>query len=164
MDNTIIGIVLGILALGGLIWIARPDGQSNNLVSATSNGTLTVEEATNYDFGTISMAKGIVSHTFKIKNTSEEAVTINKIYTSCMCTTATFSVSGKQFGPYGMLGHGATPKIGGVVNPNGEAVVEIVFDPSAHGPAGVGLIARVVTLENNAREPVELQFSAMVTP
>ncbi len=164
VNKTTIGIILGVLAFGGFIWIAKPDGESNNAVSATSNGTLTVEEANNYDFGTISMAKGIVSHTFKIKNTSEEAVTINKLYTSCMCTTAILSLSGKQFGPYGMPGHGAIPKIDQTISPGKEADVEVVFDPAAHGPAGVGRIQRTITIENNAGTPVELLFAAIVTP
>jgi len=164
MNKTIIGIILGVLVLGGLIWIARPDGQNNNVVSATSNGTLTVEEANNYDFGTISMAVGKVSHQFKIKNTSAEAVTVNKIYTSCMCTTAELTIGNKQFGPYGMPGHGVIPKINQTVNPNEEATVEVVFDPAAHGPAGVGRIQRTITIENNAGQPVELLFAAVVTP
>ncbi len=174
MNKTIIGIILGVLVIGGLIWIARPaspelqrgesDEQSNNAVSATSDGALTVEEANNYDFGTISMAKGIVKHSFKIKNTGSQAVTINKIYTSCMCTTASLMVGGKQFGPIGMPGHGAIPRIDQAINPGEEADVEVIFDPAAHGPAGVGRIQRVVTIENNIGQPVELSFSAVVTP
>lgn len=164
MNKIIISIILGILVLGGLIWFARPDGQNNNVVSATSNGTLTIEEASNYDFGTISMAGGDVKHQFKIKNTSGESVTINKIYTSCMCTTAELMIGSKQFGPFGMPGHSAIPRIEGVINSNEEVIVEVVYDPAAHGPAGVGRIQRAVTLENNAGRPVELSFSAMVTP
>lgn len=165
---------MGILVLGGLIWIARPaspelarsepNGQSATAASATRNGTLTVEEANNYDFGTIKMAAGKVSHQFRIKNTGAEAVTINKMYTSCMCTTAELRVGGKQFGPYGMPGHGAIPKINQTVNPNEEATVEVVFDPAAHGPAGVGRIQRAITIENNAGAPIELLFAAVVTP
>ncbi len=175
MNKTIIGIILGVLVLGGLIWFARPkpsgeggivrpDEQNNKAASATRKGSLTVEEANNYDFGTISMAKGTVSHTFKIKNTSEEAVTVNKMYTSCMCTTASLSVGGKEFGPIGMPGHGAIPRIDQVINPGEEANIEVVFDPAAHGPAGVGRIQRTVTIENNAGQPVELLFAAVVTP
>ena len=163
MNKITIGVIVAILVLGGLIWIARPDSQSNTL-STKSNGILAVEEANNYDFGTISMAAGKVNYQFKIKNTSGEAVTINKIYTSCMCTTAALTAGGKQFGPYGMPGHGAIPKIEGVVSPNDEAVVEVIFDPAAHGPAGVGRIQRTIILENNAGQPVELQFAAIVTP
>jgi len=150
--------------LGGLIWIARPDGQSSSASSATSNDILTVEEANNYDFGTISMAAGKVRHTFKIKNISEKTVIVNKIYTSCMCTTAIFSLSGKQFGPYGMPGHGIISGINQAINPGEEADVEVIFDPAAHGPAGVGQIQRTITIENNAGRPVELLFAAIVTP
>ena len=110
------------------------------------------------------MAAGKVSHTFKIKNTSEEAVMVNKMYTSCMCTTAILSISGKQFGPYGMPGHGAIPKINQTISPGEEADVEVVFDPAAHGPAGVGRIQRTITVENNAGGPVELLLVAVVTP
>lgn len=164
MNKTIIGIVIAVLVLGGLVWIARPDSKNTSSTQASSNGTLTVEEANNYDFGTISMAAGQVTHQFKIKNTSKEAVVINKIYTSCMCTTALLMTGDKQFGPYGMPGHGAIPKIGQTVNPNEEAIIEVVFDPAAHGPAGVGRIQRTITIENNAGQPVELLFAAMVTP
>jgi len=165
MNKTIIGIVITILVLGGLIWIARPDGQTNSeAITALSNGVLTVEEANNYDFGTISMAKGVVRHTFKIKNESEEAVTVSKMYTSCMCTTATLAANGDQFGPFGMPGHGVIPKINKMINPGEEAMVEVAFDPAAHGPAGIGRIQRTITLENNAGQPVELLFAAVVTP
>lgn len=164
MNKTIIGISVGVLVLGGLIWIARPGSQNDALSSTKSNGTLTVEEANNYDFGSISMAAGEVKHQFKIKNTSSEPVTINKIYTSCMCTTASLVIGDKQFGPYGMPGHAAVPKINQIINPNEEAAVDVTFDPAAHGPAGVGRIQRKIIIENNAGQPVELQFAAVVTP
>lgn len=164
MNKTIIGVVIGVLVLGGLIWIAWPDGQTSNASPTTSNGTLTVQEANNYDFGTISMAAGKVKNTFKIKNTGSDAVTINKMYTSCMCTTASLMMGDKRFGPIGMPGHGAIPRIDQVINPGEEVDIEVVFDPAAHGPAGVGRIQRVVTIENNAGKPVELSFSAVVKP
>lgn len=164
MKKIILSIFIGILVFGGLIWIARPDSQNNNTITTKSNGALTVEETNSYDFGTISMAAGKVKYRFKIKNTSGEAVTINKMYTSCMCTTAELITGGEQFGPFGMPGHGAIPKIQGVVNPNEEAIVEIVYDPAAHGPAGVGRIQRSITLENNAGQPIELQVAATVKP
>ena len=96
------GLIL-LVVLGGLVWIARPDAQKTTPSSSTeSAGVLTVEESNNHDFGTISMATGKVTHQFKIKNTSDKVVTINKMYTSCMCTTAELIIGGKQFGPYGM--------------------------------------------------------------
>ena len=164
MNKTILLVAIAVLVLGGLVWIARPNSQNSDASSVLSNGTLTVEEANNFDYGTISMAAGKVTHQFKIKNTGADAVTITKMYTSCMCTTATLLMGEKKFGPYGMPGHGATPKINKAVSPNEEISVDVVFDPAAHGPAGIGRIQRTITIENNAGQPVELQFVAVVTP
>lgn len=168
MNKTITSIIVVILTLIGLIWIAQPNAESGKdnkaSVSTVGTGALTVEEASNYDFGVISMAAGTVARVFTIKNTGSETVTINKMYTSCMCTTAELTVGGKQFGPYGMPGHGAIPTINQIVNPNEEATVEVVFDPAAHGPAGVGRIVRNITIENSAGRPIELTFSAVVKP
>lgn len=164
MNKTIFGVVIGILFLGGLVWIARPDAKNTTQITAISNGSFTIEEANNYNFGSISMAAGKVKHQFKIKNTSMEAVTIGKMYTSCMCTAASLMIGDKQFGPVGMLGHGAIPFLNQTIKPNEEVTVEVVFDPAAHGPAGVGRIQRLVTLENNTGKPIELQFTAIVTP
>lgn len=155
---------MAVLFLVGIVWVARPGAGQGAEVPSKSNGTLIVEGVNNYDFGKISMAAGKVNNRFKIKNTSGEAVVINKMYTSCMCTTATLITNEKRIGPVGMLGHGFVPNINQIVGPNTEVVVEVVFDPAAHGPAGVGRIQRVVTLENNAGQPVELMFTAVVTP
>ena len=164
--KAIIGIFVGtVVLIGGLIWLGQPgantsSGQTNKNPAADS---LKIEE-TNFDFGTVSMANGKVNHTFKITNTGSEPVTMSKLFTSCMCTTASLMVGNDKFGPFGMQGHGFIPSIKGVIQPNQEANVEVVFDPNAHGPAGVGKIQRVVTLENNAGGPVEFNFSAIVTP
>lgn len=165
MNKTIIGTTLGILVLGGLIWIARPNEQSMSASTIMDNsGPFSVEETARFDFGRISMAQGIVNHRFNIKNTSGVPITIGKMYTSCMCTTASLIIKSTRFGPVGMPGHGAVPSLNQTINPNEEAVVEVVFDPAAHGPAGVGRIQRTVTLENTSGTPVELVFSAIVTP
>lgn len=163
--TTIIGIIIAIVVLGGIVWIARPDSQTRNIASLSPNssGILKAEE-TNFDFGAISMAAGKVKHAFKIKNTGSESIVIGKMYTSCMCTTASLIMNGKKFGPYGMPGHGFIPKINESIAPGNEATVEIVFDPAAHGPAGVGRIERSITIENNAGQPLEFGFTALVTP
>ena len=81
-----------------------------------------------------------------------------------MCTTAALVKNGKKSDAYGMPGHTPIPTINVPINPQEEALVEVVFDPAAHGPAGVGPIERVVTLENNAGQPLELEFAALVSP
>jgi hypothetical protein len=184
MNKIMIGVIVSVFVLGGLVWFARPSAQegggariarsnspSNSCVSAGGNDrqsagerALTVEESDSCDFGTISMAKGVVKHEFKIKNTSNKGVVVNKMYTSCMCTTATFMIANQRFGPYGMPGHGFIPRIGKTIDPGQEAVVQVVFDPAAHGPAGVGKIERTIIIETNDGRPLELGFAAKVTP
>lgn len=146
--------------------IARPNLQSSNNTASVTAGlpeVIAVEEKI-FDFGKISMAKGEVSHSFTIKNTGEDPVIIDKMFTSCMCTTAVLKINGKAFGPYGMQGHGFIPKINQKLGVGEEAIVEATFDPAAHGPAGVGPIQRAIIIENNAGEPIQLIFNANVTP
>ncbi len=155
-----------IIVLAGLIWLFpnKQNTQSANVSSAATNGVLSTEEA-NFDFRTISMAAGKVSHDFKVKNTGSEPLTINKVYTSCMCTEAVLKKGGDSAGPFGMPGHGFNPPIKVVLNPGEEADIEVIFDPAAHGPAGLGAVNRTIDLENTGRGgKLELSFSANVTP
>lgn len=117
-----------------------------------------------YNFGTVSMANGKVTHGYAIRNTTKAPVTISKVYTSCMCTQALLKTSGGEFGPFGMPGHAAVPSISAVVAPGETVTVDAVFDPAAHGPAGVGPISRVVYVESDAGAPLEFKFSAVVSP
>ncbi|KKU66690.1 MAG: hypothetical protein UX89_C0019G0010 [Parcubacteria group bacterium GW2011_GWA2_47_16] len=164
MKKIIIGVGLGVLILAGVIFVAQPNTSNNGAAVVASNGTFAVEESSSYDFGSISMAAGKVTRQFKVRNTGAETVIISKMYTSCMCTNALLIKREKRFGPYGMPGHAAVPIINVPMEPNEEVIVEVVFDPAAHGPAGVGRIQREVILENNAGQPVKLQFSALVKP
>lgn len=160
-SNTILIILFIILVIGGLIWLSRREKVPD--VAATSQGVLSVSE-TNYNFGSVSMAAGKVNRVFKITNNSTEAVAIKRMSTSCMCTVASLLKSGEQFGPFGMPGHGFIPEINQTIEPGEEAEVKVTFDPAAHGPAGVGQIARQVTLETNNGQPILFNFSALVTP
>ncbi len=162
--TTIISLGVAVLLLGGIVWIAQPSSGSEQRTQDLSGGELTVDGDRFYDFGSISMAKGEVKTVFTLKNKSANSVVIKKVYTSCMCTTAWLNVPGKRWGPFGMAGHGFIPSIDQVINPSEEGTVEVVFDPAAHGPAGVGRIDRVVRLENSAGNPIELSFRATVTP
>ncbi len=165
--QTILGIGALILVVMLFAWFARPDGGGRSTASigdqVSGDQALTAEERM-FNFGTISMARGEVRHAFKVKNSFSEPMTINKIYTSCMCTTAYLVRVGSKLGPYGMPGHGIVPRIDEKFAPGEEAEVEVVFDPAAHGPAGVGRVDRAVYLENDKGMPLELGFTVMVTP
>ena len=167
----ILGASALILVIGGVIIAAKPGPVTNSptaveLVKASaanSAGRLTASE-TKFSFGPISMARGKVTHRYPIRNTGTEQILIRKLYTSCMCTTAALVKNGKAGEAFGMPGHTPIPTINEPINPQEEAFVEVVFDPAAHGPAGVGPIERVVTVENNAGRPLELEFAALVSP
>lgn len=166
----VVGAVLIVLVLAVVILAAKPKQGSGTPAKAAptrsvpySAGALTALES-NFDFGTVSMAAGTVNHRYWFRNASAAPVVIDKIYTSCMCTTAMLVKGGRKIDRYGMPGHGYTPSVNETLAPNEEAFVEVVFDPAAHGPAGVGPNERFVTIENSAGQPLELRFVAVVRP
>ncbi len=159
-DKWVIGISIGII---GLLILALVLSQSNR--PSGGNNTTSQLQATesSFDFGSISMAKGKVNKIFTFKNNTASVITAKKLYTSCMCTKATFTKGDKVFGPFGMPAHGIIPGFGQTIEPGQEAQVEVVFDPAAHGPAGVGPIERQAILETSDGQMV-FKFKAQVTP
>ncbi|MBI4135479.1 DUF1573 domain-containing protein [Candidatus Uhrbacteria bacterium] len=166
----LLAVVIGVGVFVGFAVTARPTSAPASSVSSRQDkeiqaGDFKLSSSENaYDFGSISMKNGNVKHTFMVKNETEAPVTIAKMYSSCMCTNASLTRAGKTYGPFGMPGHGAIPRINQTLAPGEEAAVEVVFDPNAHGPAGVGFIARVVYLEGPSGDKFELRISANVTP
>ena len=163
-------IAISVIAIGFGVYRSQQKAQ------ATPSGAPQVQAATvqpgalfstrpNHDFGTISMAAGNVSTTYRIKNEGAAPLTVNKIFTSCMCTTATLiTANGRKQGPFGMPGHGPLKAVSQELAPGETALLEVVFDPAAHGPSGVGRIERVVTVESKGTTPLELGMVAMVRP
>lgn len=156
---------VGLAVLAGIVTLIAVSGGGDTNSTAYSAGALVATE-TSFDFGTISMKNGVISHQFELKNDGPEPVVIEKVYTSCMCTTASIKdPSGKQYGNFGMPGHGLPSKTNIKINPGEVVELEAIFDPNAHGPSGVGLAQRSIYLEtNSAKSPkLELKFQAMVT-
>ena len=156
-------LATGILVLGGIVIAGIAGGGGTSLAYSTS--MLTAVE-TEYDFGTIAMGDGVVRHAFELKNEGTDPIIIEKVYTSCMCTEAEVENSaGERFGPFGMQGHGTLSRTSAVIAVGESVKVEVIFDPAAHGPSGVGLAQRSVYLETNSSvEPtVEVTFTATVT-
>src|SRR3989338_453794 len=144
-NRTVVVVFIGLIVIiAGLIVMSRPGSSSfSNPVNSQANSKSLLEAGeTFFDFGTISMAKGKVSKSFSIKNPTANAITAKKLYTSCMCTKASLTQGDIRVGPFGMPSHGGIVPISVEIAPGAEAIVEAVFDPAAHGPSGVGLIAR----------------------
>lgn len=110
------------------------------------------------------MANGKVSKEFGITNSTKEDVTLVTLTTSCMCTSAYIENSGAERGPFGMPGMGFVPPANEVVRAGGAFTVKVVYDPAAHGPAGVGPIDRFVYLTDSNGGALRFEIKAIVTP
>ena len=55
-----------------------------------------------YDFGSMTMSGGKVSHMFRAKNKTDADALIDKVTTSCMCTEAYIVRGNERIGPFGM--------------------------------------------------------------
>ncbi len=161
--NTIfIGIAVAVLIILAVLAVVN----KNNISSppAVSSWKLVILE-NNFDFGVIPMMSGKVNHIFELKNEGPEPVKIKKIYTSCMCTEAFVTVGGKDYGSYGMPGHGGKSSNTNIEALAGESVfIKAVFNPLAHGPDATGEILREIYLETNAEKEsnIVLKFSGNV--
>lgn len=153
----IVAFVGGLILMGGLGIFG--DGEGGTVKASTLYSVHNT-----YDFGNVSMADGHVTHTFSIDNTNPMPVTVKRIYTSCMCTEASFIYQSEKKGPFGMQGHGPLPKVNQTIAPGESADILVDFDPAAHGPAGVGPIDRTVFIETSDGGRMALQISANVTP
>lgn len=157
----------------GLFFFTKPDKNKNkqknindliNSHPAKTGSSLSAPE-TFYDFGTISMKNGNVSKAFKVVNPTGVDVFIPSLTTSCMCTNAYFIGSdGNKQGPFGMPGMGFVPELNATIKAGQSASVEVVYDPNAHGPAGVGTIDRFVYLEDANYNKLQFEIKANVTP
>jgi hypothetical protein len=142
---------------------AKPQAPIAQAVAAAQPSSL-VSFRPFVDLGTVSMAAGKVPFRYMIRNAGGDTVTINRVYTSCMCTEAMLVTAKERSGPFGMPGHGLPRAVKAPLAPGESASVEVVFDPAAHGPSGVGRVDRVVTLESKEAPPLELRMSVMVKP
>ena len=160
-------IIIGLLAatvLVGVIVLGRPiEGATSSQTDVTVKSALSTPN-TLYDFGVISMKNGKVSHRFKVTNPTDKDLTAEYLSTSCMCTTAYIVDGTSQSGPFGMEGMGSS-KTGKMIFKAGESKdIEVVFDPNAHGPAGVGPMQRFVYLTDATGAKLQLQITGTVKP
>ena len=170
-------IIIWVLSTFSLLILLMYWGSKNILPSALSNNSSETSKTseiknqliaseTFYDFGKISMANGDVSKIFKVTNSSSEDIKVPSLTTSCMCTNAfVIESDGSKKGPFGMPGHGgAVPRVNEIIKAGESRDIEVVYNPNAHGPAGVGLIERSVFLEDENGKIIEFKFKVNVTP
>ena len=160
-----IGILVVLLVL--MAWGA-PGNQSAKVPVPSTSGTVSstaLKAAENFfDFGTISMANGLVDHKFKITNSTGADIELKTVTTSCMCTVAYIEGGAVTKGPFGMPGMGSVPPANEVIKAGESRDIKVVYDPNAHGPSGVGSIDRLVYLTDASGGTIQLEIKAVVTP
>lgn len=150
--------LFGLMWWGGQSQASLPSQEQTEAKSAlTSNKSL-------FEFGTISMAKGNVSTVFKVTNPTNKDINVESITTSCMCTKAFVLNGTSKKGPFGMPGHAVVPKANELIKAGETRDIEVVYDPAAHGPAGVGPIDRFIYLQDTSGSVLKLEIKATVTP
>ena len=153
-----------LLTIGGLFYLGRVNQATSSETPSGRVSALAAAESS-YDFGEISMKNGNVEKTFEIMNPTDADITLASLTTSCMCTTAFIVKDGTRRGPFGMPGHGGpVPRANEVVPAGGKLTIAVVYDPNAHGPAGVGSIDRFIYLVDDTGGELELEVKANVTP
>lgn len=158
---TIILITMAILA-GALFLLGGSSSGKANLQKTVGAKLETLE--TSFDFKDIPYSGGNAVHEYKIKNIGDKDLQIANIYTSCACSKAFFKSAKGESPKSSMKGMSAPSSWTGSLAPGEEGQVVASFDPTYHGPQGVGPISRIVSFETNDpdRPYAELTFSGNV--
>ncbi len=88
-----------------------------------------------YDFGDISQKKRLATTVFELKNNGRENLIINKLETSCGCTSASIVYQNEESPKFSMPGHGINEDIKDwqvSINPGEKAELKVYYDPDVH--------------------------------
>ncbi|MCR4314294.1 MAG: DUF1573 domain-containing protein [Candidatus Uhrbacteria bacterium] len=129
-------------------------------VAPVINGELTISESS-WDLGDIRMADGMNTKSVSITNKTSSPITLTKMETSCMCTTAqVVHADGSKSGLKGMPGHGGgSANLSETIQAGETATLFVNFDPNAHGPEAIGPITRNVMMTTNSQAQPEIQLT-----
>jgi hypothetical protein len=152
----------GILAVAAVATGFYALGQTDTEQVSTLPGKLEIEE-TQYNFGTIGLDN--VSHIFMVKNIGPGPLTIERVSTSCGCTTAQLKQGDKTSVKFGME-HGSLPRANKTLEPGEEIEVVVTYNPLAHGMQNAaGSFRRIVYIQtSNPKEERELTVEMTVAP
>ena len=160
-------IIMGVIIItvsilvGAVFLLGGSSGKAN--LEKTVGAKLETPE-TSFDFKDIPFSGGNTIHGFKVKNGGDKELRIANLATSCHCTKVLFKSTKGESPRFGMKGSSPPSDWVGILAPGEEGEVVADFDPTYHGPQGVGLISRMVSLETNDPDHpyVEFTFSGNV--
>ena len=153
--------LISILVIVGVAFLLSKNSKSEAEIPTGDISGLSASPES-YDLGEVVINGGIVSKDYEVKNTTSGSLSLKKIATSCMCTTAKLKVGDKETRLFGMEMVGDKNPPLDLEIPAGErAKITVEFDPAAHGPEGVGPFDRIVWLYF-AQGVKELKFNGTV--
>lgn len=111
------------------------------------------------DLGEVSQAKGIVSAFFDFKNEGKSDLVINKLSTSCGCTSASIVYHDIEGPTFTMPGHGKkNPQNWSVsIAPGEKAQLKVYYDPNAHGKQKEKVLPITRTISVFSNDPVDFE-------
>ncbi|RJQ26515.1 DUF1573 domain-containing protein [Candidatus Parcubacteria bacterium] len=115
------------------------------------------------DLGIVSIAKGTVSTEFTIKNEGKSNLTVNKLSSSCGCTSASLTYKNIEGPRFYMAGHGFPendPNWKAEIAPGDTAKIKIYYDPTVHTDL-IGPVTRTISIHSN--DPVEFETKLTIT-
>lgn len=114
-----------------------------------------------YDFGDVSQQKGVAATFFELRNDGKKDLIIDRMDTSCGCTSASIVFDAKEGPSFTMPGHGAqNPTDWKVTIPPGKtAQLKVYYDPYVHidfrGPA-----TREISVYSN--DPIDFEKKVII--
>jgi len=151
--------ILGIVSLV-LITIGVTVGVMSNTESSDGGSPKISVKEKRFDFGKISMAKGLTKHEFEITNDGDSDLVLSNIKTSCMCTSAILKANGKNSPKFGM--HKNPLSWSEKIKPGETAILDVTYDPNAHGPDATGPITRTISMLTNDKSTNNGNFTFTV--
>ena len=142
---------------------ARKTLREKLLANAPKDAPKITTSETKKDLGIVSLKKGIVTTEFVIKNEGKSDLVIDKLSSSCGCTSASLVYQGKEGPRFSMPGHGQEepdPSWKASISQGDEATVKVYYDPAVH-PDLTGPVTREVSVHSN--DPVDFETKFTIT-
>ena len=156
-------LTLGIIGIAILVSGSSSTTTTKATVSKTAGAKIVVDHSSK-KVGNIPYSGGNLIHVFPIKNEGFNDLEIANIATSCMCTKAYLKQGDNKSEGFGMKGMSASSSWKGIIKPGQTAEIIADFDPTYHGPQGIGSVTRMVSFETNDPDNpyVEVSFEGEV--
>lgn len=133
------------------------------LANAPQDAAKISTSETKKDLGVVSQSKGTTTTDFFIKNEGKSDLVIDKLSSSCGCTSASLIYQSQESLRFYMAGHGFDEPNENwqvAIAPGDEAIVRVYYDPTVH-PDLVGPVTRTISIHSN--DPIDFETKLTIT-